>query len=117
MGLFNFGGVSKNEFEKLLEAYELLYRVAVYNRVALICITKEGTENITPEEAAEKLFGRFSIAQVNYIKELHASVNESADKKQLSSLCLKQMQEKLLINFFQMVKLIFSIYGIIISMP
>lgn len=80
MGLFNFGGVSKNEFEKLLEAYELLYRVAVYNRVALICITKEETENITPEEAAEKLFGRFSIAQVNYIKELHASVNESADK-------------------------------------
>lgn len=80
MGLFNFGGVSQNKYEKLLEAYELLYRVAVYNRVALICITQENMKDITPEEAAEKLFGKFSIGQINYIKELHENVNASADK-------------------------------------
>ena len=81
MGLFNFGGVSKDEFNKLLKYYDIMSNIALYNKLVLLYLNDEEAQKIiTPEELTQKVFGRFSIFEIEDLKEFIKNVDEAAEE-------------------------------------
>lgn len=81
MGLFNFGGVSKDEFNKLLKYYDIMSNIALYNKIVLLYLNDEEAQKIIkPEELTQKVFGRFTLYEIEDLKDLIKTVDEAAEE-------------------------------------
>lgn len=81
MGIFNFGGVSKYQYNKVAAYCDILFKIAVYNRILLLYVNNADIQDIVkPEDVSKRVFAELALYEIEDLKEFLKGVNETAEE-------------------------------------